>query len=122
MTARTTSAALGGIGRRPAGCLGAMLERDMPLTPEQRNELIGIQQAKIRYLKFQARAIEDVTKAGMPADPRVHHQVLDAATFLLERDERERDAKARSREVTATLIIAGVATLATVVQAVAAFR
>jgi len=89
------------------------------LNVEQRARFEQIQSEGLKYVDFQAGRITDATEAGLHADVRFRYLVLNAASAALERDDRERDALARNREVRATLIVAGVATLATVVQAVA---
>ncbi len=91
----------------------------MPLSNELRTRFEQIQAEGLKYVDFQADAIAGAAKAGGHPDIGFRYLVLNAAAAALDRDDRERDAAARNREVRVTLFVAGVATLATVLQAVA---
>ncbi len=93
----------------------------MALSNEQRQRLEQVQAQELDYVSFAANAVADARKAGMPHDAAIHYDLLNAATSTLDRDDRERDARDRNREVLATLIVAAVATAATVVQAVVSY-
>lgn len=89
------------------------------LSPEARARFEEMRAAGLKYVDRQAATHEDATKAGMIVDVEYRYLVLNAASAALDYDDRARDAIARDREVRATLIVAGVATFATLVQAAA---
>jgi hypothetical protein len=96
----------------------------MPLSIEQRARFEQIRSEGLAWADRHAAIIADATNAQtrgltIAVEVEFRYLVLNAANAALERDDRERDARARDREVRATLFVAGIATLATLVQAIA---